>query len=911
MAAVLLGLVARRTGRQEFVYAALVLSVVAYRFLPVFFAEAVRTLVQSTATAIREPTLPWAFYGFTFLPLLSIFTLTAEWARRRGSRLFAEPLKCFAVGLAAAFLGLSVTHEKALLPAAATLCLVFATQTIVFRNRLLALPAIVALGIAALGLPAFCNGVLAVRYPTLFTQQLSATFWFTCEVAVALLLTLSGVAIDRFLARYPLTCFGRPLSREVQEGLQSPCRQAGLLLTISLSALWLFDYFLGTGVTAELPIAGVLVVIGLLQSLLQRHATISIASVLFANVVAAIVLVENYSGDVEYVTLQTLVLLAQWIGSYLLALRPDSRLAQVFGPALHRCSLVLLSLAFVGVILPLHIFVIAIGGAFNPSEAVWIPTLLLLVWSFDAARRERHVFFGYTALVGLFIIAGSVAQTFIADTLEWLPLVWTAVAAALVPFERLLRRDEEAPSAFRVPLRKIVPSVLLSVSIGSWFGLTLPFFIVGSAAPLVLAAWLAARRSPLRVQLPLVLLNWRLLGLVAALACPELQHFGKLSFANVADFSLPVALTAALSLLTWSTVARRLRWEVASASDVDLVAPQQYGMRLVACYLMLASLALPTLDATSALLAVGVFIALVVVELHAACMDRDERRVWIAEMLAAVAVGYFAWFRVIEFGRGFAMFLVLGVGLAMWLVGRLAERRAGWAVLARPFQMTGRCLPLATVALGVYRHVWHFEMHGTHARWLGWNSLALLLSAAFYFWQGLTTRDKRFTVLSAGILNTAIALLWRELHLSDPQFYLIPLGITVLWLVELLEREIPESYRDPLRYVGALVILVSPTFHIVDGSWLHIFSLMVVAAGVILAGIGLRVRAMLYTGTAFLLADLVAMVVRGTIDHPELLWVAGLALGASVLAVGAAAEMRRERILQRVRAVTASLETWK
>jgi hypothetical protein len=68
---------------------------------------------------------------------------------------------------------------------------------------------------------------------------------------------------------------------------------------------------------------------------------------------------------------------------------------------------------------------------------------------------------------------------------------------------------------------------------------------------------------------------------------------------------------------------------------------------------------------------------------------------------------------------------------------------------------------------------------------------------------------------------------------------------------------------------------------------------------------------MLYTGTAFLLADLVAMVVRGTIDHPELLWVAGLALGASVLAVGAAAEMRRERILQRVRAVTASLETWK
>ena len=49
----------------------------------------------------------------------------------------------------------------------------------------------------------------------------------------------------------------------------------------------------------------------------------------------------------------------------------------------------------------------------------------------------------------------------------------------------------------------------------------------------------------------------------------------------------------------------------------------------------------------------------------------------------------------------------------------------------------------------------------------------------------------------------------------------------MLWLVELLKREIPESYRDPLRYAGALTILVSPTFHIVSGSWLHLISLMV------------------------------------------------------------------------------------
>ena len=66
-----------------------------------------------------------------------------------------------------------------------------------------------------------------------------------------------------------------------------------------------------------------------------------------------------------------------------------------------------------------------------------------------------------------------------------------------------------------------------------------------------------------------------------------------------------------------------------------------------------------------------------------------------------------------------------------------------------------------------------------------------------------------------------------------------------------------------------------------------------------------------YTGTAFLAADLAAMVIRGSIDRPQLLWVAGLALGASVVGLGAVCERRREQILQRVRAVGAVLESWR
>jgi hypothetical protein len=139
---------------------------------------------------------------------------------------------------------------------------------------------------------------------------------------------------------------------------------------------------------------------------------------------------------------------------------------------------------------------------------------------------------------------------------------------------------------------------------------------------------------------------------------------------------------------------------------------------------------------------------------------------------------------------------------------------------------------------------------------------------------------------------------------------MVPLGASVLLLVQLLRREIPARLHDPLRYAGALMVLVSPTFHIVGGSWVHLLALMVLSIGVMLAAIATRVRALLYAGSAFLAADLVAMVVRGGIDDPSLLWVAGLAVGAGVLALGAFAERHREHLLQRVRVLSAALAAW-
>jgi hypothetical protein len=319
---------------------------------------------------------------------------------------------------------------------------------------------------------------------------------------------------------------------------------------------------------------------------------------------------------------------------------------------------------------------------------------------------------------------------------------------------------------------------------------------------------------------------------------------------------------------------------------------------------MAASLTLPQLSPVNLAGAAAVFAILIATELHVACRKQEVGRVWIAEALVAVAVGYFALFHVISFGRGISMFVLLALGFVLWGLSRLAERRVDTKILVEPFETTALLLPLGVVVIAVGRHFLR------DPQWLGMNSLALLLASGFYFYRAIEEKLTQWWLLSAGILNVALLLLWRELSFSDPQFYMMPIGISVLFLVQILKHDLPEHLHDPLRYLGALVILVSPTFHIVGSSWPHLISLMIASVLIALVAIGFQVRALLYTGTAFLAADLVAMVVRGSFDHPNLLWIAGLGLGAAVVALAAACENNREKMQQRLRMLTATLAQW-
>ena len=225
--------------------------------------------------------------------------------------------------------------------------------------------------------------------------------------------------------------------------------------------------------------------------------------------------------------------------------------------------------------------------------------------------------------------------------------------------------------------------------------------------------------------------------------------------------------------------------------------------------------------------------------------------------------------------------------------------------MAQPFDQIGLTCPAFLVGITIYRNAM-----GVSQILPGIDSVMLLAAAAIYFHRGLTTSNRGFLFASALVFNVASVQLWWSLSLRDLQLYLVPLGMTIIGVVQLLKKEIPASAHNPIRNLGALVILVSPVFEILGGSWLHLITLLVLSVLVILLAIGLRIRTLVYVGTAFLFADLVAMVIQSAIANPGMLWIGGLAIGIAVIALAAICENHREQLLSKIRVLSAELATW-
>ena len=901
LAAMIMQRVARRTNRPAFVYAMLFLATVGYNFLPSFAMETTRLVVTQSAYAVHEQRLPLAFYGLTYLPLLGALLAVGAAAKTRGNVLFVKPIEQYIAALSWLLLGLGTTHLKALGGVGLALTLVFAVHERLFRSWVSIGGTIAAWLIACAGAVPFATNVLGLTLP-----PVSPFLAFACGAG--------GLFIAGAQRRH--TARSEPPYYE----------QASLIVSLGMAIVFPlfvlgnaavigFDTLSGSAEidlatwAAGLAIATLLIV----HSFRWRAAAVTTAAILFLQALLVLIALQTSAAVEHLLPLVTLGLSAQWVMARVLKARPTTVVSRVFGTALWRTLTVELSIALALGWLPLY--ALSLWNVFPWSGDVlqWVAAAAIIGWAFDQAVQYRHWF---TALLGLLSVLGLTCTAFVTIAgpvyEPWLPVVCGATALVGLPIAEALRKygelqsseiDSRQPSAAQAIERPLV-GLMLTVFVGlaAWS-------IVGCTSLSLFGGTLAATGLiwfALRSQLPILrtaaaaMVCWQVVTLPAHFMGINREYAWELNWAETQQLCFPITLLAATFFAAWMLVRREDENDVSAVVDL-----QRTGLGLLSLAAGIVALGVP--EPTTVQVALALLAPLVVsaTQTFAAWRDQVEARVWSAMSLAGVTAVYIVHWHLIRLGGQISMFALLTSGIAAWGLGKALAQRGRLGIFSRPLLQTGYQLPALNLGVALYRQITMADPH-----WLGPCSLALLLTAGFYFWRGVEERRPPFVLLAALFANLSLLLVWHELHVTNPQCYMIPLGATIVLLTEVLRREIPDTMRDPLRYLGAIVVLVSPIFNMLDGSWLPFLTLMVASVLVILIAIGLRGRALMYTGAGFLIADLAGMIVRGCVDHPQLLWVAGLGIGTAVVVVGAVCELKREALLARVRSLSASLEAW-
>lgn len=904
IAAIAMGIVAQRTQQKAFVWGMLVCIAIGYQTCPVFFKELVLQVRDQAAAAVREQRLPYAFYGLTYAPLIIVFTLTAARLRRLGNTLFAAPFQSAATVLPCLLLPAAFTHPSAILPVSLILCPLFVIQAVLFRSQYYLAPASVAFLAAAYGGPLFATRV--------WGWTVSANDALMLWTAASGLLMLPGAFIDRFVQRR-----SQPVDSESSFAVNDICQWYSLAGAIVAATTWMVEFALpistpalGTGLL-EGTLIGLLLAVHAMRWLKTGLGELTLA---FSTYVVFQGLIPTPANPLSGVETATWLLLGQWILGHLLHRIQETRIARAFGPAAFRisaCGLSVLSLVYLAIWGLQHV---------GMKSHLQLTSIAMIAWGLDTSRRLNNRTFATLAWGSVFVYVTATLTSFVevVDVAQpWWMFAWTGTGLVLMVVYQVIRSMqpagedsvEEGKSAVSCvpawvqPLEVMLPLLFLSVGVFS-----LPFLGWPQRAAGLLALgglWFAPKSHlPQNLnEMAIPLANWQMLaacfaiwsgmnGLIFEVTKPQLLYCG-----------LPVAALAAISLVAFES--KRLRHLL---TNVELLDVHQIGLLVVSVVLLHASVpwtSAAVWQSADASWAVVAWFSLATAAVTRAIRLQNTPCVWLAEATVVAAFTYFHVAGVLHLNNAIVEFLLLFGGIALWSIGQSITSGSRLQVLAKPFEQSGYWLPLAVLPIAILRQSGNIE-----TSWVGANSLPLLGAAMFYFWRGMERRQLGTTMLSAVLLNIACLFFWNDLHWTDPQFFLIPLGISVLAITELMNREIPAAYHDRLRFVGSLMILVSPTFNIVTGSWLHILTLMIASALLALVAIGLRVRVLLYTSTAFLLADLVALVARGSVDEPNVLWITGVALGALIIALGAACENHRETILARLRGLAAELEQW-
>jgi hypothetical protein len=216
-----------------------------------------------------------------------------------------------------------------------------------------------------------------------------------------------------------------------------------------------------------------------------------------------------------------------------------------------------------------------------------------------------------------------------------------------------------------------------------------------------------------------------------------------------------------------------------------------------------------------------------------------------------------------------------------------------WGWLKRPWQQAAYIIPL--IILWETR----LEVH----------SISLLLAAGFYLFLAKTANKFWLTYISVAIFDWALFRWFFDLRLTDALWYVTPIGLSLLYAAQFdpyFKQQQTKTSRHILRTLASSLICAWAILFHQDTAWIPgIFSLIA-----IFAGLGLRVRAFLYVGTATFFITSIYQLVIFSLRYSFVKWIVSLVVGILMISIAANFETRREQLNSLLRNTSDGFQGW-
>ncbi len=191
----------------------------------------------------------------------------------------------------------------------------------------------------------------------------------------------------------------------------------------------------------------------------------------------------------------------------------------------------------------------------------------------------------------------------------------------------------------------------------------------------------------------------------------------------------------------------------------------------------------------------------------------------------------------------------------------------------------------------------------------GWY-LSVAIASVFYGLMARLNRQIRLSYISVVLINWAVVVWLGEIGGNlNSLIYATPWGLSILYFAQVepnLKRQENRENRHLWRITGSGLICVAALF---EAGWTGLIP-GAISLATIFAGLGLRVRAFLYVGTAtFLVNGFVQLAILGSI-YSFLKWAIGLVVGIILIWIAATFETRREQIAALLEHWIGELENW-